>query len=255
MAQIDTNAREQWDREGYIAKRSAIPRELITAFENDLRNLWDDPDTTCKVHVEHDGVVTLPEATRLDLSHHHYRILDIHTYLPSAAAIGNHPSILSAFGEIFGREPTLCQSLTFEYGSEQPLHQDWCFVTTCAPDVPDMVGVWVALDTVEEDNGPLVYYPRSHTMPRYPYTAATHDGFKPYLDTHVNGLESKKFLAEPGDVLLWHGDLAHAGSPVQNKEKRRLSMILHYSFMNSRKKNEKQLFLRTMNNLKAALHI
>lgn len=230
MTYVHNQERAKWDKDGYAAVPAAIPRDLVATFDSELRNLWDNPDPTCKVHAENDGTVLISQAKNLDLSHHHYRILDLHKHLPSAQAIGNHPGIMNAFVSLFGRTPRLCQSLTFEYPSEQPLHQDWCFVTTCAPDVPSMIGVWVALDPVDEDNGPLQYFPGSHTMPRYNYSSATHDGFKPYLDTQVVHIQPKLFLAQPGDVLLWHGDLAHAGSPALNKNKRRLSMILHYSF-------------------------
>lgn len=103
-------------------------------------------------------------------------------------------------------------------------------MTTCAPDVPGLVGVWVAAENVEADNGPLLYYPGSHKMPRYDYHESRHDGFLPYLEEHVQHAPAQTFLAGPGDILLWHGDLAHAGSPAVNKQKRRLSLILHYSF-------------------------
>lgn len=222
-------ARADWDRDGYALVKGALPKNLLQEFERQLQELWRDP-RGCQITVEGVGVTTMEHAKTLDLSHHHYRIIEIQNYLSSARAIVNHPSIIQGFVSLFGRRPVFCQSLTFEWPSEQPLHQDWCFVTTCAPDVPNLAGVWVAIDRVEVDNGPLVYYPGSHRMPRYNYSEATHDGFRPYLENQVQGSQAETFLADPGDVLLWHGDLAHAGSPALNKSKRRLSLVLHYSF-------------------------
>lgn len=222
-------SREDWDQNGYAAIRGALPQALLQEFNQELDLLWQDPKD-CQMEIEGVGITTMAQAKTLDLSHHHYRIIEIQKHLPSAREIVNHPNILGGFVSLFGRAPEFCQSLTFEWPSEQPLHQDWCFVTTCAPDVPNMAGVWVAIDKVEPDNGPLLYYPGSHRMPRYNYSPETHDGFRPYLENHVAGTEGKYFLADPGDVLLWHGDLAHAGSPALNKNKRRLSLVLHYSF-------------------------
>lgn len=221
--------RQDWDREGYMVVKAALPQTLTQEFADDLANLWL-TGSDCKILAEGADVMTLTQAKSLDLSHHHYRILDIQNYLPSARAITQHPSLIQAFVSLFGQAPGFCQSLTFEWPSEQPLHQDWCFVTTCAPEVPGLMGVWVAIDKVEADNGPLMYYPGSHRMPRYDYSEATHDGFLPYLENQVQPAKAHTFLADPGDVLLWHGDLAHAGSPALNKNKRRLSLILHYSF-------------------------
>ncbi|MDZ4261855.1 MAG: phytanoyl-CoA dioxygenase family protein [Pseudomonadota bacterium] len=222
-------SREEWDREGYALVKSAIPTSLLEKFERELQELWRNPGS-CQMEVQGVGVTTMEHAKTLDLSHHHYRIIEIQKHLASAREIAYHPSIIGGFVSLFGREPEFCQSLTFEWPSEQPLHQDWCFVTTCAPNVPRLAGVWVAIDKVDADNGPLLYYPGSHRMPRYNYSQATHDGFRPYLENHVEGSQAKTFLANPGDVLLWHGDLAHAGSAAINKSKRRLSLVLHYSF-------------------------
>ena len=221
--------RQDWDRDGYAAVKNALPQSLLQKFDQEFQELWQNPGD-CQMEVENVGITTMAQAKTLDLSHHHYRIIEIQKHLSSAREIVNHPGIIHEFVSLFGREPAFCQSLTFEWPSEQPLHQDWCFVSTCAPDVPDMAGVWVAIDKVEPDNGPLLYYPGSHRMPRYEYSSATHDGFRPYLENHVHGSPVKTFLADPGDVLLWHGDLAHAGSPAINKNKRRLSLVLHYSF-------------------------
>lgn len=224
--------RQDWDRDGYAPVKGALPRPLLQKFETQLAELWQNP-AECQMEVEGVGLTTMAHAKTLDLSHHHYRIIEIQKHLSAAREIVNHPNILQGFVSLFGRAPAFCQSLTFEWPSEQPLHQDWCFVTTCAPDVPNMAGVWVAIDKVEPDNGPLLYYPGSHRMPRYDYSAATHDGFRPYLENQVKGSEGKTFLADPGDVLLWHGDLAHAGSAALNKNKQRLSLVLHYSFENA----------------------
>jgi phytanoyl-CoA hydroxylase len=222
-------SREDWDRDGYALVRGAIPQNLLKDFERQLKELWQNPGA-CQMEVERVGITTMEHAKTLDLSHHHYRIIEIQNHLSSAREIVNHPSIIQGFISLFGREPAFCQSLTFEWPSEQPLHQDWCFVSTCAPDVPNLAGVWVAIDKVEPDNGPLLYYPGSHRIHRYEYSEATHAGFRPYLENHVQESEAKLFLADPGDALLWHGDLAHAGSPAINHTKRRLSMVLHYSY-------------------------
>ena len=41
------------------------------------------------------------------------------------------------------------------------------------------------------------------------------------------GLETKTFIAEKGDVLIWHGDLMRGGVPIQDQTRTRLSLIAH----------------------------
>ena len=42
------------------------------------------------------------------------------------------------------------------------------------------------------------------------------------------GLSKKIFLADKGDVLIWHANLLHGGEPMKDKSLTRKSMVLHY---------------------------
>ena len=57
-----------------------------------------------------------------------------------------------------------CQTLNFIHGSQQNVHQDVIHLTPFPPGY--MCGVWVALEDIHPDSGPLVVYPRSHRLPR-----------------------------------------------------------------------------------------
>ena len=41
-------------------------------------------------------------------------------------------------------------------------------------------------------------------------------------------LEPEYFYAEPGDMLIWHSQLFHGGSPIKDKSKTRKSLVTHY---------------------------
>ena len=107
-----------------------------------------------------------------------------------------------------------------------------------------MCGVWVALDDIHADAGPLEYYSGSH---RLPYQRARDLGlsleevlmdpapqrfFEAGWREQVKreGYERRLFLARRGEVLIWHANLLHGGAPVRNKTLSRWSQVSHYYF-------------------------
>jgi len=41
-------------------------------------------------------------------------------------------------------------------------------------------------------------------------------------------LERKEFHAKKGDILIWHANLLHGGSPIKQPGTTRKSMVLHF---------------------------
>ena len=98
--------------------------------------------------------------------------------------------------------------------------------------------VWVALDRIDPDSGPFEYVPGSHAWPllrgdkvrahmleeeaeaRDPETGAglwptlSEKLVVPAIEAELASKQSRTehFLAEKGDVLIWHGRLMHRGS-------------------------------------------
>lgn len=55
--------------------------------------------------------------------------------------------------------------------------------------------------------------------------------FSEYLDKVCKelGIEKKILLIKKGDILIWHGGLAHGGNTINNSEMTRKSFVCHYS--------------------------
>ncbi len=68
---------------------------------------------------------------------------------------------------LYGRRPIPFQTLNFYRGSQQPTHSDAYHFHSYPKHF--MCGVWVALEDVDERNGPLHYYPGSHRLPDYDF--------------------------------------------------------------------------------------
>ena len=106
-----------------------------------------------------------------------------------------------------------------------------------------MCGVWVALEDIDENAGPLVYYPGSHKWPiltndQVGSNANTVIGdptFKPYETAwkalvHYNQIEPQLFRAKKGQALIWAANLLHGGSKQKEPGFTRWSQVTHYYF-------------------------
>ncbi len=156
--------------------------------------------------------------------------------------ISCHKEILSALRILYGKYPFPFQTLNFATGSRQHFHSDAVHFNSYPHGF--MCGVWVALEDIHTDSGPLEYYPSSHNLP---YRTSRDLGFSledvnskkhPQklfeeqwrMDIAQNNFKKNIFLAKKGDVLIWHANLLHGGSPVKNKLLTRWSQVSHYFF-------------------------
>lgn len=134
-----------------------------------------------------------------------------------------------------GERPVLCNSLTFIKGSQQPVHIDSLFMTPGTS--RHLAATWTALEDVDPHAGPLVYFPGSHKIPLYTFSDGSHHArveelpeWNTYIERELTriGIEKKTFLAREGDLFIWHSDLVHAGSKVDDPNKTRRSLVCHY---------------------------
>lgn len=154
--------------------------------------------------------------------------------------LGNDPGLKQLLSALFGKSPVLFQSINFFSGSEQHTHSDSIHMTT----YPEggLLGVWFALEDITAENGPLHYYPGSHKLSYYMNGDYNNEGnkwligdksyseYEKMIEEKIKQYQIKKqvFLAEKGDVFIWHANLFHGGERHLNKEMTRKSMVLHY---------------------------
>ncbi len=106
-----------------------------------------------------------------------------------------------------------------------------------------MCGVWVALEDIDETNGPLMYFPGSHRWPIYTnehigkciaeldgrptqaiYEAMWRDLVQAY------GVQAEYFHAKKGQALIWAANLMHGGTKQLDPTRTRWSQVTHYFF-------------------------
>jgi ectoine hydroxylase-related dioxygenase (phytanoyl-CoA dioxygenase family) len=153
-----------------------------------------------------------------------------------------NPKVIKTLEMLYKKEPYPFQTITFNYGSNQPLHSDIIHFDS----VPHrwMCAVWVALEDMKEDNGPLVYVPGSHKLPifdfydmkvKVPEYGKQFDSYREYEEfirqlVEVNELEVKPLRCKKGQALVWAANLIHGGDEIRDPESSRYSQVTHYYY-------------------------
>jgi len=170
------------------------------------------------------------------------RLQDAWKQCEAVRELALHPVVLELLGTLYGREPFCFQTLNFPVGSQQHFHSDAVHFHSYPHGF--MCGVWMALEDIQADAGPLVYYPGSH---RLPYRSAETEGltpaevagephpqrlFEPIWRRQVRqqGFQPRTYLPRQGEVLVWHANLLHGGLPVKNRARTRWSQVNHFFF-------------------------
>ena len=168
------------------------------------------------------------------------RCQDLWTYSDAVKNLSVKPSVLETLEMFYGREVVPFQTLNFLRGTQQKAHSDTIHFSSLPARF--MAGVWIALEDVTEENGPLFYYPGSHRMPEYNFNDFKEDLLDNSYDNYPeyenymgeimenSPYEKQIFLAKKGDVLIWSSNIVHGGSPVLKQGTTRLSQVTHYFF-------------------------
>ncbi len=155
--------------------------------------------------------------------------------------LARHPKVVELLSTLYGRPAFPFQTLNFRYGTEQFPHSD--AVHFHAKPARFMCGVWVALEDVDERNGPLIYYPGSHRLPVFEMfelsgahgehpDAAYPTFYEPFAARMMRAAGIKPALAvmKRGEAVIWLANLVHGGSPVLETGRTRFSQVTHYFF-------------------------
>ncbi|RDS83489.1 phytanoyl-CoA dioxygenase family protein [Dyella psychrodurans] len=176
---------------------------------------------------------------------HLYRVVNTHLAIDSLAdAFVESRAALTVADRYFGRPTSLYTTLYYERGSEQGLHRDTPYF--CTKPADQYLGMWLALDDVDADNGPLRVVPGSHRLPAIDVEALARElfphqteipaisdvAFSRYQAEVQRLSDEHKLVAEDvhvrrGDVIIWHPSMFHGGAPHHAKERSRRSLVMH----------------------------
>lgn len=216
-----------------------VSKESLLSFEDNgyavIKNYLSEEQSD----IVNNEIQTLLEEKKLDFKYGNRIMFAIHAS-KHIWNIGNDERLKEILSVLLGGKALLFQSINFLMGSQQATHSDSIHMTTYP--LGGLLGVWIALEDISEDNGPLHYYIGSHKWPYYLNSDYDNEGnsffigdklYKDYEKMIAKKIaerkhDKQKFLAKKGDLLIWHANLFHGGDPHINKDKTRKSMVFHY---------------------------
>ena len=244
-----------WSGKPWKADSVNLPWIDSPLFEQQLaQSEFDEPTRAMVKSYADDGYVIVdPEISNFDAlaseiidacsdrPEYQQRLMDEWDRVPAVRSLAIAPKILETLAILYRRDPIPMQTLNFGRGTQQLPHSDSMHFSS----VPRgfMCGVWIALEDIDETNGPLEYYPGSH---RLPYLDHSHLGitgsdqraheFYPQFEQFIQSciaelkLERRLLTVPKGRALIWSANLLHGGSPVIDSSRTRHSQVTHCYF-------------------------
>lgn len=234
---------ENWRNDGVVVFENAVAHDEIDALLADIDYLCGHPDDfDLEIEVRGQryrlGDVPIDPTSQSGVK---FNCIENISY--AARVLSLNALVCDFLRHVFQDAPVSLQSLTFWRGSNQPVHTDYSYVRT-QEKLSHLVASWIPLEDVHAEAGPLAYYPGSHNLdlvPPFdwgggsvvlePDSVRRSQELAPYLREKIESakLQRKVYLPKKGDLLIWHGWLAHEGSPVLNSQMTRKSYVTHYT--------------------------
>ena len=183
-------------------------------------------------------------AENLDTLGRENRLVNFHLWSDNEMKVVTNPAVMDFIDLMFGERTGVYTSLTFKYGTQQPIHRDTPHFATWPQG--RYCGMWTALENVRPDAGPLMYIRGGHRFrvdhleiiesvkAAHPEMSETEQDFLA-LDIY-NGriideapLHGELTVAaiSKGDVVIWHPEAPHGGSPAVDPMLSRWSVVAH----------------------------
>jgi ectoine hydroxylase-related dioxygenase (phytanoyl-CoA dioxygenase family) len=216
--------RETWERDGYLVLDSVAPESMIDSIATETDELYRDmPEGEREIE---DGVMYTWN-----------RIMDAWRINDNVRALARSPVVLPVLEELYGRKPLPFQTLNFRVGTQQPAHSDTIHFNSDPAGF--MCGVWVPLEDIDMDNGPLVYYPGSHKLPEVRMQdvgvepdPSQYNHYERFIAELIadRDLQPQYGTIKKGQALIWSANILHGGAPQRDMSRTRKSQVTHYYF-------------------------
>ena len=214
---------------GYTIVDLKLDKGFINRCKKDIDLLHDKDDTTTQA----DG--------------YHYskgkRIFEAYKESKAILDLALNKKVLKILKVLYEAEPIPFQTISFKYGSNQPLHSDTIHFDSLPHNY--LAACWVALEDMDANNGSLRYVPKSHKLPAYNFNDLgieipeygnqfeAYSKYESFIDSligHKTDLHEEILEVPAGHAIIWSATLLHGGEPVRDLNRTRYSNVTHYYF-------------------------
>jgi phytanoyl-CoA hydroxylase len=233
--------RHAYQEHGYVVLRNVLPDEPIDRFTQAFETIKQNPyfvyysqslQRCMRPSVSERGylIESMQNASRLALHRDFARTFQDCIY---------HQAVARALSLVSGAQQHVSwQNMLFDQSTGTVEHQDSWYLDTDPPG--QLMGVWYALEDIEEGSGPFFVCPRSHKLgmldrAAYPEHRAFVAAVRNLMGEH--SLELEPCLLRRGDVLIWHPYLVHGALTQTDAALSRKSFTSHFYPRGSRAKD------------------
>ena len=233
---------EFWEKNGYLVLPRFFNSKRIEKISDLIDQTWKDRANKPENFLVIDAFIGTEREQRVLLKdapdearNFPYKLNDLFLEFQEVRDLILDKKLAKILHDLLEGDPMACNSLSFERGSQQPAHFDTFYMPPLVPN--KMLATWIALEDCSLDAGPLIYYPGSHKLKPYCFS---HGGLhavreempqcQRYIQAELekHDLRPQKFAARAGDVFIWHAQLLHGGSEINNLKLTRKSIVTHY---------------------------
>jgi phytanoyl-CoA hydroxylase len=240
-ALVDAQTHKNWQDDGFLVLNEFYSAEETDKLQGLIEAAWVDRSNysslvTVDQHIGTDLEQRIPFADADPvLRTTSYKLNDLHLESPPLREYLLSERLRDALLPLIGGTPMICNSLSFERGSQQQDHFDTFFMPPLTRN--QMLASWIALEDVHPDAGPLRYYPGSHKIPPFRFSHGRYNlnlDERPQCTEYIErqlaetGIQPVEFYAKKGDIFIWHAHLLHGGSPIHDPTLTRKSLVTHY---------------------------
>jgi hypothetical protein len=225
MNRLEDNLKQQFLQQGYLIIDTDIDVSVLDGAREDLAPFFGD---------DRQDPINVPHAEP-------NRIQDAWYISQHVLKIAQSKQVLDVLETLYENEARPFQTINFYKGTQQPVHADSIHFNS--EPFGSMCGVWVALEDIGPDQGPLIYYPGSQMLDEMNYDFFKLASYSKYYPQYLSGLQDviaehgftpEHGIIKKGQAVIWSANIIHGGSTQRDMSLTRHSQVTHYYMRGAR---------------------
>lgn len=229
------NIINSFKRDGYIVVDLKNPKKKIDNINKKIDDLIK----------KKKNIKTNPKAFHYNSSP---RIVETWKSIPEVKNLARDKFLLNLLNKLKKRKPIPFSTINFLKGTEQPMHSDYYHFATKPHGY--LVGVWIALEDIDINSGPLTIVEKSHKLPmvtneilnqKIPKNEKelkkNYTRYENFIKRLIKKkkLTFKEFPIKKGQAIIWDANTLHGAFKIKDKNITRKSLVIHYHFSGCKK--------------------